>query len=455
MIVEPFAADPAFPGLAFAGDVDSMRDLFAEHLRPVGETPYEISGCNLFRVRYRKGARCVLQYSLDLSDPTSGTTRTQWVTGVMYANGKARRKWEKLRKSAQEVPATDPAFEPVAFLPELDMLVEVFPYDRRLPGLPLLMAGPSPEIESALLADFGEDWRTVGWDAELVRYRSELGATVRVSLRATEAATGNTEERRFYAKAYNDETGEAAGRVLDTLREAAEASETAFVVEGAVAYLEEPRILLQREIPGVTLRDRLLRDDDAEDALRLAARAVAQLHTSRVEVPRLHPLQREVLVLERTGRLLMWARPDLAPRIDETVRAIVSALDDVPPAPTHRDLKLDHLLHNEGRVGLIDLDGFAGADPLIDTAGVMAHLRGLPLHFPGFDATRGEDHEVTFAEEYFGRVPGGWRDGLPIHYAGAVLKMAVGFFRRREAGWPGKIEDLLYTARDSLAGRIW
>lgn len=152
---------------------------------------------------------------------------------------------------------------------------------------------------------------------------------------------------------------------------------------------------------------------------------------------------------------MKWARPDLASRIDGTVRAIVSELREVPPAPTHRDLKLDHMLLDKMRVGLIDLDGFAGADPLIDTAGVMAHLRGLPLHFPGFDATRGENHEVTFAEEYFGRVPEGWREGLPVQYAGAVLKMAVGFFRRREAGWPGKIEDLLHTARDSLAGRIW
>jgi hypothetical protein len=455
VIVEPFAADPAFPGLALAGDEDAMRTLFARHLRPLGDVPYEILSCKLSRVRYRKGARCVLQYSLDLADPSTESVRTQWVTGVMYADGKARRKWEKLRKSAPEVQAADPAFEPVTFLPELDMLVEVFPYDRRLPGLPPLMAGPSPEIQSALLADFGDDWRATGWDAELVRYRSELGATVRVSVRATEAATGNTEERRFYAKAYHDETGEATGRVLDTLCEAAEASETAFVVEGAVAYLEEPRILLQREIPGATLRDRLLRDDNAEDALRLAARALAELHTSGVEVPRLHSLQREIAVLERTGRLLKWARPDLASRIDGTVDTVISGLEEVPPAPTHRDLKLDHLLLTEGRVGLIDLDGFAGADPLIDTAGVMAHLRGLPLHFPGFDATRDEDHEVTFADEYFGRVPEGWRDGLYVHYAGAALKMAVGFFRRREAGWPGKIEDLLHTARESLAGRIW
>src|ERR671921_2231508 len=60
-------------------------------------------------------------------------------------------------------------------------------------------------------------------------------------------------------------------------------------------------------------------------------------------------------------------------------------------------------------------------------------------------------YERVFADEYFGRVPEAWRDRLPVHYAGAALKMAVGFFRRREAGWPAKIESLLNTAGESLA----
>ncbi|MBA3425748.1 MAG: hypothetical protein H0U04_14665, partial [Rubrobacter sp.] len=159
MIVEPYAADPAFPGLEAAGDPVSMRQLFGEHLRPAGETAYTIRDCRLSRVRYRKGARCVLQYVLTLSHPATGAERTQWVTGVMYTGGKTRRKWEKLLKSAPDVPGADPAFEPFAFVPELDMLVEVFPYDRRLPGLPLLMAGPSPDLEAPLLAHFGPGWR--------------------------------------------------------------------------------------------------------------------------------------------------------------------------------------------------------------------------------------------------------------------------------------------------------
>ena len=452
MIVEPFAADPAFPGLESAGDPDSMRRLFGEHLRPVGETAYSIRDCRLSRVRYRKGRRCVLQYALSLSHPATGAERTQWVTGVMYTGGKSRRKWEKLLKSAPEVPGADPVFEPFAFVPELDMFVEVFPYDRRLPGLPVLMAGRSPELKAPLLAHFGPGWRIEAWNVELVRYRAELGATARISVRAEEATTGRAGERRFYAKVYHDDAGERTHRVLRTLRDRPRDG-AAFSVGSPVAYLDELRILIQEETPGVTLRDVLLVDEDAGSAVRKAAAALAELHLTDVEPPRLHPLVKEVIALERTGRLLRWACPHLGGPIEEIVGAVVSDLEEVPPALTHLDLKLDHILLDGERTALIDLDSFAGADPLLDTAGVLVRLGGMSLLFPAFDEERGRDYERVFADEYFGRVPEAWRDRLPVHYAGAALKMAVGFFRRREAGWPAKIESLLNTAGESLAGR--
>jgi hypothetical protein len=39
--------------------------------------------------------------------------------------------------------------------------------------------------------------------------------------------------------------------------------------------------------------------------------------------------------------------------------------------------------------------------------------------------------------------------------SGAVLKVSVGFFRRQEPDWPGKIATLLEEAKASLAGRVW
>jgi hypothetical protein len=271
-------------------------------------------------------------------------------------------------------------------------------------------------------------------------------------VRAAEAATGRASERRFYAKVYHDDGGGRTHRVLRTLR-ARPHDDTAFSVGNPVAYLEGLRTLIQEETPGVTLRDVLLMEDDARIALRRTAAAFAGLHLADVKPPRNHSLGDEIRALERTGKLLRWACPHLEAEIEGTVGAVISNLEDVPPAPTHLDLKLDHMLLDGERAALVDLDDFSGADPLLDTAGVLVRLANISLICPSFDEERGREHERVFADEYFGRVPVDWQDRLSVHYAGAALKMAVGFFRRREAGWPGKIESLLNTAEGSLAGR--
>ena len=66
----------------------------------------------------------------------------------MYSGDKTRRKWEKLRVSyPKDISEIISTFEPFSFIPDLRMLVQVFPYDRRLPTLPLLIAEPLPELE--------------------------------------------------------------------------------------------------------------------------------------------------------------------------------------------------------------------------------------------------------------------------------------------------------------------
>jgi hypothetical protein len=99
------------------------------------------------------------------------------------------------------------------------MWVQVFPFDRRLLALPLLMAGPPPQHEPLLLARFGPgDWQVEAWDVEPVRYLAEVRATLRLAVRVRDAATGRAEERRFYAKIYHDkEKGEQIYRLLRTL----------------------------------------------------------------------------------------------------------------------------------------------------------------------------------------------------------------------------------------------
>src|SRR5215217_8520584 len=174
-----------------------MKETFRTHLRPVGGKVYDIEDCRLIRLRYRQDSRCFLQYALRLFEPDTGRERDVQVTGLLYAEkDRAEQAWRKLRATdpRQEIPDAWLTFEPVSFVPELAMLVQVFPYDHRLPSLPLLVAGPPPALEPLLLTRFGPgDWRVEAWKVEPVRYRGQgeaVLAVLRYTAKARNAATG-------------------------------------------------------------------------------------------------------------------------------------------------------------------------------------------------------------------------------------------------------------------------
>jgi phosphotransferase family enzyme len=379
------------------------------------------------------------------------------VTGLIYAQkDKAEQALRKLKATdpLQEIPDAWLTFEPVSFVPELDMLVQVFPYDHRLPALPHLAGGPPPELEPVLLGRFGPgDWRVEAWNIEPVRYR-EQGAVLRYRAKARNAATGERIERRFYAKVYRDEgQGQQTHQVLRELWKQARANGEGFTVARPLAYLSGLRTLLQEEAPGTSLEEILLEDGDTTGTVRRVAQALAAFNQGDAPTTRQYFLADQVADLERYGRGLGQACPHLRVEVESIIEGVLAGLEEVPLGPTHRDLKPDHILVDGGRTIFIDLDAFAKADPVLDPAHLLARLAIRDL----FSVPREETHAAAqeFAEEYFAHVPGGWHDRLPFQYAGILLKMAHSFVRRQVPDWPDKIAAVLEEAKASLAGRVW
>jgi hypothetical protein len=458
--VGSFLADPAFPQLKIATDPALMKQTFWTHLRPVGGKVYEIEDCRLVRLRYRQGSRCFLQYTLRLVEPDTGRERDVQVTGLLYAQkDKAEQAWRKLQATdpQQEIPDAWLTFEPVSYVPELEMLVQVFPYDRRLPTLPLVMAaGPPPELEPVLLARFGPgEWRVEAWNVQPVRYRDQGGAVLRYTAKARNAATGGRREKSFYAKVYRHEKGEQTYQALRTLWRRTSANGEGFTVVRPLAYLSDLRALILEEAPGTPLDEILLRESDTTAALRRVAQALAAFNQGDAPATtRPHLLADQAAVLERARRLLGWACPHLRLEVESIIEGVLAGLEEVPLRPTHRDLKPDHIFVDGERTIFIDLDSLAKADPVLDPAYLLARLAAMPALFAiPPEQTRTAARE--FAEEYFAHVPSTWQERLPFHYAGVLLKAAQGYFRRQAPDWPDKIATLLEEARASLAGRVW
>jgi hypothetical protein len=409
----------------------------------------------------------LLLYTLRVEEPATGRERDQWVTGSIYARGRTRRRWEKLRqtKPAREVTepeilgAASPAFAPsFSYLPDPEMLVQVFPYDHRLEALPLLMAGPTSELEPVLLAEFGEgEWRTEAWDTEPVQYQPETKATLRLTVRARDATSGRSEEKRFYAQVYNSDVGaEQTHQVHQALWDnAGVVGDTDFVIARPIAYLSRLRTLFQEEVPGTPLLDLLLhRKEEALPAIRRAARALVSLHLGHADTPRRRTLRDEVAWLESVGEVLNWACPHLRPDVEDIMDAVVAGLEEVPLAPTHRDFAFDHVMVEGDSLALIDLDTFAEADPVLDVAILLSHLTTYSL-MSALHRNRAREAAQVFVEEYFAYVPEAWHARLPLLYAYSVTQTAAGVFLTQEADWPEKIELKIEAAKNSLVGRFW
>jgi len=452
-----FPMDEALPQVEIASDGLLMREVFQKCLNPNGTNRHEVKDCVVTRIRHRPATRCILQYRLILRDSKTSVERFQWASVIIYPAGRAEHIWKKLRKRARSIGLDGcfRAFEPVAFVPELKMLVQFFPYDRRLPALALLMNGRAPEVEALFPAQFGgSTWHIDQWSANPVRYRTGVAGVLHYEVHARNTVTGRRDEKHFFAKVYRDEKGEESYKVHQSLWDADTGKGERFLVPRPIAYLRDLRVLVQEAAFGISFQQILITgpDPEAVSAARKVARALAALHLSIIPTSRTHHVQDEIRVLEGRARTLKWCNPALTKEIDYVVRAVTSSFADVPLRPSHLDLNTDHILFDRDRHTLLDFDSFALADPLLDVAHVLAQLRSMSFRF-GVPIDRLRQVCDAFREEYFAHVPGDWRNRLSAYYAGAVLNAALGFFRRQEPQWPATVASLIAEAKSSLSER--
>jgi tRNA A-37 threonylcarbamoyl transferase component Bud32 len=327
-------------------------------------------------------------------------------------------------------PATRIALPPFAYVPELDLLLQVFPHDHQMPALAQLMAGPPAKLMPALMEEFGSgDWELTSWDAATVQYRVDRRAILRLTVGMTDRSTGRTSTREFYAKVYRDaDGGQYAFRAQSDLHQRASAAGTHLVVAKPIVYADELRTLVTEAISGTSLSKIIKRGVGSREAVNSAARAVAEFHHLDVFAPQ-RPLAEEMARLREAQDIIATARPDLADVVRGMVEAIASGLEGAPSSLIHGDLKPDHILVDGDRVALIDFDLLGAADPIID----IAHLLGFLRTPQERSRSRGDDAEdvgQVFIDGYFTHAPDSGRARLPLHHAMTSIYRAVGLSRR-------------------------
>ncbi|MDQ2910307.1 MAG: phosphotransferase, partial [Actinomycetota bacterium] len=318
------------------------------------------------------------------------------------------------------------------------------PMDPALPQLEVLCDpdAAARELEREVFQE-PVDVRAV----HVVRHKPGRRCTLRYDLTLGDADAERPE--RVYAKTYADKRAPRVYRTLQALALARVWGPEVAIPE-PVGLIPALKLVVQREVEGVPLRQAELGKDEALP--RRIAEMLHTFHSSGVELERRHSLWRELDVLQRRVEELAGACPRLAGPARRCLGLAQHASAE-PSAwrwqPIHRDFYDGQILVNEGGLGLLDLDDAAMAEPAVDVANFVAHLRLLALEEPG----RAESVQA-FAEEFFRRSreldPSLDPRLLRLLEGGTLLRLAAIHLPRRRGEWLA--ERLLEQSEELLVG---
>lgn len=403
-------------------DNSGIRQALANDLQLCSDASLVVHGLTIDYFR-QSPTRISAQYTLDL-ESSKGVRDSQIITVTHFTDGRMDHQWTRLQAETPDAGHPIGPFNlPGAhFAPELQSIVQAFPFDARVPGPRKIVEG-SPEIRN-LIARTGQG-SIVAWQANVVRYRPDMRAMA--SFDVTFSHDDQTDTRRIYAKAYREaEEGQRAYDLLYALAEHAGVADD-FRVPRPLGYDVGLRTLLIDEAPGERLLDIIRQHDDrrAPEAVRRAALAVAAMHNADVALDLLPDKSpdKDLQFADATAGLEQQI-PQHGVAVHTVADQIDAAFRPAPPRPTHYDLKQGHIMVDAESVTILDFDKMAIGDPLVDVANVVATL-SAEREGSAKRAARRQNLADIFVNEYFSQMPGDWATLFPAHLARATLLEAA------------------------------
>jgi hypothetical protein len=441
--------DPALPALQelLGGNgapdhvTEAAQELAGASLRLPGELEY---------VRYRPTKSCIALWSFRRPDG-----RRVLLSGALLGEtGRPVVADAAFRRLAEEARAVADAARAYRWLPRRRLLLQLFPLDAVLPGLPMAVA--AEEVRRALSASGALDGQAGRAEVTPLSYKPWRRCVLRYRF---ETSGG---EAAFIGKVYRDGRGEAMHRWLELVRAHLVAADAPCDVVAPALYLPDARLLLLEAVAGGTELARLLdqsADGDAgarEALLTHVARAAEVLPAFRRAlvpgVPHMGPAA-VLSQLERRARGLDRVVPALADSVARRLRDLEAEAARLRPEPlglAHGAFRHNQLLAAGDRLILLDLDtlcvGGAGTDP----GGFLAYLDGTSLRRPRLRAVLSDCEEAFVAiVEAHASSSASW---LAWHRAAGHVKWALRSVLALAPSWPETADALLRLAGRTLAG---
>ena len=405
--------DAALPGLTTVLDPAAMLDAL-RRIRP------DLSHANsaITYVRYKPGTSCLVGYRVRLDG-----------SDVLFSAQARRLDTEDKLAKAHSKPGVAGLLGPGRFLvPELAVVVSVFPNDRRLPALERFA---DPDKVRSLVRELAADCRRVRYSRmELLDYRPERRCVARLI-----SPAGPVALVKFHAEQAFDRASRNAASFI---------SRESLRVPALIARSPSWRAVAVEWIRGEHA------DPTPTDAARIGA-ALALLHAQNVEMEGSLTREAQVRDLRRLSHDLSWLWPPLAGRCRRVARRLGVALleEGSMLRPIHGDFYADQVVMTGDQVGLIDFDEAARGSPAWDLGNFIGHL-----HYRRLSQDMGGDGPSSIGEGLIDgyRAAGGETSLREVRLQTAVALMRLGArpFRERDPHWPDKIEMVLGRVEELL-----
>ena len=304
---------------------------------------------------------------------------------------------------------------------ELGMALQAFPAESSLSKLANCCdtSDDSPLLASLRTAArllLGDDrWELVTARAVPVRYKPASRCVIRYDLTLTQPGSDQPHALSIFGKVYAN-PGQA--RTVQALAQQLYAEQLTHQGSTVAGFTQQtpflPRPLLLVESLGLTLTEavrpvtpggklrtgtsvlqphlistrggRTTSPEVPASELRLAAIALARLHTSQIAPGQetFRPGKKEAKRAHERAGLLAGYYPTQAADIQDLALTLAQRLETLQPEtyrPAHGGFKASQLLYRDDTIAVVDFDGFCLADPALDVGYFLAYLRPSGLWY--------------------------------------------------------------------------
>lgn len=333
------------------------------------------------------------------------------------------------------------------YAPDLEILFTVFPFDRRLTGLPHaldseVMAGRL----GSLLAPVTNPAAVADLHIEPIRYKPDGKCVIRYDIRWE--GSNSHAPQSVYGKVSKPSIFGRSKRTHDAV--IAIGRHTDFVTPRALGSMVDLGLEIFSELPGQPMADLVARPEFRGLGRRVGA-ALRSLHELRLDVGRSCTVdQRIELVTDNADQLCSY-RPEVSGRVG-AVTGQIALLMGRPPAGVavvaHNDFHAGNILIDGPDIGLVDFEDLAMADPAEDLGAMYAHLTELAGTCPS-QAASIKIERSEFIDAYGGRQFG---ERMTAHAAMSCLLRSYQALRHPGEGSSVRSDLMLRAAEEVLEG---